>query len=495
MFEMQPDLILEIRDAQSLDPILSRFRAQVEAQSTTSFHLDELGTLWFGSRLCVPSSGDFRDRILSEAHDSGYSIHPGEVKMYQDLKKFYWWPGMKKDVTQHVAKCLVCQQVKADRKKSPGLLNPLSRPMSKFESITMDFVTGFPKTRQGYEGVWVIVDRLSKMARFIPFKYQTSADQLGQLFLQYWHRSFGCPVEIISDRDPRFTSKFWESFHKAMGTKLRFSTAHHPQTDEQSERTIQTLEDMLRSCALSFGGSWADHLPLAEFAYNNSYHSSIGMAPFEAIYGIPCRTPLWWGPRGSFVPSGPELVSDSADKTRLVLDRLRAAQDRQKKYADVHRRPLEFMVGEHVMLRVSPTRGVQRFGVKGKLSPRYIGPFEILERVGPVAYRLALPPSLDQVHPVFHVSQLRRYIRDPSHVIDFSDLRVEPNVTYEESPFRILDSRVIRLRSRTIRQVLVQWRFHSECEATWESEDEMRQRYPELFIYRGMFSFCGQNVS
>ena len=176
-----------------------------------------------------------------------------------------------------------------------------------------------------------------------------------------------------------------------MGTQLRFSTAYHPQTDGQTERTNQTLEDMLRACALSFGGSWVDYLHMAEFAYNSSYHSSIDMAPYEALYGQAVSAPLWWQPRSDVVPTGPDLMVQSAEQIRLIRDRLRAAQDRQKKYADPKRRAHEFEVGEQVWLHVSPTRGVRRFGVSGKLSPRYIGPFAITDRVGAVAYWLGLP--------------------------------------------------------------------------------------------------------
>ena len=393
---------------------------------------------------------------------------------------------MKRNVQSYVEKCQVCQQVKADRRKKAGLLRPLELPTRKFESITMDFVTGFPRTVGRYDSIWVIVDRLTKIAHFIPLRIETSGRELADLFMKYQFKYHGCSRSIISDRDPRFTSHFWESFQEAMGTKLRFSTAHHPQTDGQSERTIQTLEDMLRSCALSFRGSWIDHLYLVEFAYNNSYHSSIGMSPQEALTGQQCRTPLWWGPTGTYSPTGPQMLEEVAEKTKVVLCRLKAAQERQKKYADVHRRLLEFPEGEHVWLRVSPVRGVHRFGVSGKLSPRYIGPFQITRRVGPVAYELALPPALDRVHPVFHVSQLRRYVRDPSHCIDHSDLHVQEDLSYQEEPMQILDRKEQQLRSKVIKLVLVKWGWHSDKEATWELEASIREKYPELFDDSGM---------
>src|SRR5262249_39102481 len=285
------------------------------------------------------------------------------------------------------------------------------------------------------------------------------------------------------DRDPRFTSRIWKGVQEALGTQVKLSTAFHPQTDGQSERTIQTLEDMLRTCSLDWKDSWDRQLPLVEFAYNNSYHSSIGMAPFEALYGRPCRSPVCWNEVGESRLLGPELVQDSAEKVQLIRKRLLAAQSRQKSYADVRRKDLAFDVGDHVFLKVSPTKGVVRFGQQGKLKPRFIGPFEVLERVGAVAYRLALPPSLDGVHDVFHVSMLKRYLADPSHVVDLPPVAIRPDLSYEEHPIRILDRKTQELRSKSIPLVKVLWQHHSFEEATWELEDEIRKKYPGLFRY------------
>src|SRR5688500_3366632 len=195
------------------------------------------------------------------------------------------------------------------------------------------------------------------------------------------------------------------------------STAFHPQTDDQSERTIQVLEDMLRACVNDFGARWDQHLPLAEFAYNNNYHSSIGMAPYEALYGRRCRSPIGWFDSVEVDSLSTDTLRDDMERVRVIQSRLLTAQSRQKSYADRRVRPLEFMVGDRVWLRVSPMKGVMRFGRKGKLSPRFIGPYEILERMEEVAYKLALPPSLTAVHPVFHVSMLQKYVPDDSHVI------------------------------------------------------------------------------
>jgi len=258
----------------------------------------------------------------------------------------------------------------------------------------MDFVSGLPRSSKGFDSIWVIIDRLTKSAHFLPVKKTYPIHRLAKLYVDEIVRLHGVPASIVSDRDPRFTSRFWEALQEAMGTQLTFSTAFHPQTDGQSERTIRTLEDMLRACVLDFHGSWDEHLSLVEFAYNNSYQSSIGMAPFEALYGRPCRSPLCWSEVGDRALLGPELVEQTSVKIELIRARMKAAQDRQKSYANPRRRDLEFAEGDHVFLRVMPMRGVRRFGISGKLSPRYVGPFEVLARVGPLAYRLALPPQL-----------------------------------------------------------------------------------------------------
>ena len=268
-------------------------------------------------------------------------------------------------------------------------------------------------------------------------------------------RLHGVPVSIISDRDPRFTSRFWPSLQTALGTRLHFSITFHPQTDGQSERTIQTLEDMLRACVMELKGSWDTHLALMEFAYNNIYQASIEMAPYEAIYGRKCRTPVCWDEVGERRLVGPELVQITSEKVKVVHDNLKIARDRQRSYADNRRRDLQFEIGDRVFLKISPWKGVLRFGRRGKLSPRFIGPYEIVSKVGPVAYRLKLPPELSRIHDTFHVSMLRKYIPDPSHVLREQPVQLKENLTYEETPVQIVDHKEQVLRSNVISLVKV----------------------------------------
>ncbi|GJU10658.1 DNA/RNA polymerases superfamily protein [Tanacetum coccineum] len=345
----------------------------------------------FDDRLCVPNDQTLREKVMTEAHSSPFTIHPGSTKMYRDLKQYFWWNGMKQDVATFVSKCMTCQQVKIEHQRASGLLQPLEIPMWKWDEISMDFVTGLPTTQKRHDAIWVVVDRLTKSAHFLPIRKNYGISKLAEIFRQEIVRLHGTPTSIVSDRDPKFTSHFWKGLQKAWGTRLKFSTAFHPQTDGQSERTIQTLEDMLRACALEWTGSWDEYLCLVEFAYNNSWHASIKAAPFELLYGRKCRAPICWDEVGERLIEGPELIEITNEKVAVAKEKLKEARSRQKSYADKHRRDLEFQVGDRVFLKVSPFRGVKRFGIKGKLSPRFIGPFEILERIGEVSYRLALP--------------------------------------------------------------------------------------------------------
>ncbi|WVZ71877.1 hypothetical protein U9M48_020409 [Paspalum notatum var. saurae] len=280
------------------------------------------------------------------------------------------------------------------------------------------------------------------------------------------------------DRGSVFVSRFWEQLQNALGTKLIHSSAYHPQTSGQVERVNQIVEDMLRACALTYSTKWDECLPLAEFAYNNSYQKSLNMAPFEALYGRRCRTPLNWSEPGERVTFGPDLVTQAEEQVKFIQSNLKSAQSRQKSYSDRRRRPLVFEKGDHVYLRVSPMKRVHRFGVKGKLAPRYVGPFKITEKCGPVAYRLELPPHLAAVHDVFHVSQLKKCLRVPEEEVDTSQVQIEPDLTYEARPIKILDQKQRSTRRNTVNFYKVQWSDHSEEEATWETEEYLQNKHP-----------------
>ncbi|GJT39020.1 putative reverse transcriptase domain-containing protein [Tanacetum coccineum] len=295
-----------------------------------------------------------------------------------------------------------------------------------------DFITKLPKTANVYDTIWVIVDRLTKLAHFLPMRETDPMEKLMKLYMKEVVTRHGVPVSIISNREGRFTSLFWKSLHKALGTRLDISMAYHPKTGSQSERTIQTLEDMLRACVLDFGKNWDRHLPLVEFSYNNSYHTSIKAAPFEALYGRKCRSPVCWAEVGDAQLTGPTLIHETTEKIVEIKGRIQAARNRQKSYANIRRKPLEFQVGDRVMLKVSPWKGV-------------------------------------------------KCLFDESLVIPLEELHVDDKLHFVEEPVEVMDPEIKQLKRIRIPIIKVRWNSKQGPEFTWECEDQFKQKYPHLF--------------
>ncbi|GKC36407.1 putative reverse transcriptase domain-containing protein [Tanacetum coccineum] len=317
----------------------------------------------------------------------------------------------------------------------------------------MDFVSGLPRTPSGYDTIWVIVDRLTKSAHFLPMKKTDSIEKLTRLYLKELVCRHGVPVSIISVQDSHFTSRFWRSLQKALGTNLDMSTAYHPQTDGQIERTIQTLEDMLCACA----------------------------APYEALYGQKCRSPVYWSEVGDSQLTSPELIRDTTEKIVQIKNRLLTARSRQKSYEDKRTKPLEFEVGDMVLLKVSPWKGSVRFGKREKLSPCYIGPFRIIARVGLVAHTLELPEELKGIHSTFHVSNLKKCLAEGDIVVPMDEIQLDDKLHMIKEPVEVVDREVKRLKQSRIHIVKVHWNSQRGPEFTWEHEDQIKKRYPYLF--------------
>ncbi|WVZ93770.1 hypothetical protein U9M48_039727 [Paspalum notatum var. saurae] len=287
---------------------------------------------------------ELRKKILDEAHTSMFTMHSDSNKMYQDLKQKFWWTRMKREIAKYVSECDVCQRVKTDHLKPAGTLQLLAVPAWKWEDVHMDFIVGLPRTQKGYDSIWVIIDRLTKSAHFLPVKTHYTTATYAETYISRIVSLHGVPETITSDRGSLFVSRFWEHLQTALGTKLIRSSAYHPQTSGQVERVNQILEDMLRACALTYSTKWDECLPLAEFAYNNSYQKSLEMAPFEAIYG-------------KRVTFGPNLVTQAEEQVKFIHNNLKTAQSRHKSNSDKRRRPLVFEKDDHVYLRVSPMKG------------------------------------------------------------------------------------------------------------------------------------------
>nr|GEV37834.1 putative reverse transcriptase domain-containing protein [Tanacetum cinerariifolium] len=248
-----------------------------------------------------------------------------------------------------------------------------------------------------------------------------------------------------------------------------------------SQRTIQTLEDMLRACAIDFGKGWVNNLPLVEFSYNNNYYATIKAAPFEALYGRKYRSPVCWTKVGEAQILGPELIQETTEKIVQIKQRMQAARDRQKSYADLKRKSMEFQVGDKVMLKVLPWKGVVRFGKRGKLNPRYVRPFKVLERVGDVAYKLNLPKELNRVHNTFHVSNLKKCHTDEPLAVPLDGLYFDDKLHFVKEPVEIVDREVKRLKRSRIPLDKVRWNSKRGPEFTWEREEQFRKKYPHLF--------------
>ncbi|GJR70751.1 putative reverse transcriptase domain-containing protein [Tanacetum coccineum] len=394
------------------------------------------GTLCLHGRSWIPCYGDLRSVIMHESHKSKYSIHPGSEKMYQDVKKLYWWPNMKADIATYVSKCLTCARVKAEHQRPSGLLVQPEIPEWKWDNITMDFITKLPRSSQGFDTIWVIVDRLTKSAHFLPIRENDPLDKLARFYLNRVVERHGIPASIIYDRDGRFTSNFWRSFQKALGTDISMSTAYHPETDGQSERTIQTLEDMLRACVIDFGKGWVKHLPLAGFSYNNIYHASIKAAPYEALNNGKGR---------------PDQAKDaSCSGSTKELRRSEAKADGVRGWGQSYAQGLTLERGHTV--------------------------------------RLELPQELSRVHHTFHVSNLKKCYANEPLVMPLEGIHVDDKLQFVEEPIEIMEREIKRLKRSRIPLVKVRWNSRRGPEFTWEREDSFKQKYPQLFTNRASSS-------
>ena len=293
----------------------------------------------------------------------------------------------------------------------------------------MNFIVGLPRTRTQNDSIWVVMDRLKKSAHFIPVKSTNLTEYYVRIYIDEMVSLHGIPLSIILNRGAKFTSHFWRTFKKGLGTQVKLSTAYHPQMDGKADCIIQTLEEMLRSCAIDFKGNWYNHLPLIEFSYNNSYSLSVSIVPFEELYGRRCRSPVWWFEVGESSLLYPDIIYDALEKVWVITDRLKTSYSRQKSYVDNRRRELEFERGYIVCFKFSPMKEVMTFGKKGKLSPWYMGHYEVVQRVGKVAYVLRQPSELALVHPVFHVSMIKKGIDDPVSILPTEDLVVDESIS------------------------------------------------------------------
>ena len=350
----------------------------------------------------------YKTILIESFHSSAWGGHSGVPVTYMRLKQCFAWAGMKTAVKNFVQSCLVCQQAKVDRSKSPGLLQPIPVPDSAWQVISMDFVEGLPLSNS-YNCVLVVVDLLTKYGHFIPLRHPFTAVSVAKSFFHIVYRLHGLPGAIILDRDKIFTSRFWNELFKLADVSLCRSTAYHPQSDGQTERLNQCMETYLCCFVHATPSKWSDWLSSAEFWYNTCYHSAIGRSPFEALYGYSPRL-LAVDPTAAVQPEVHSWVSDRGWMDQLLQQHLHRAKQRMKKQADQKRSERSFAVGDLVFLKLQPyVQSSLAPRSHQKLAFRFFGPFRISDRVGSVAYRLELPAHAS-IHPVFHVSQLKKTV-------------------------------------------------------------------------------------
>ena len=430
-------------------------------------------------KLVVGKNVALRNELLVHFHDSPVGGHVGVQATMQKMCSLFYWKKMKREVKQFVRNCDVCQRSKPDLSAYPGLLQPLPIPNTVWSSISMDFVEGLPKS-QGKNVIMVVVDRLSKYSHFIPLVHPFTASQVAQKFLDNIYKLHGLPENIVSDRDKVFTSLFWKELFKLLHVKLLMSTAYHPQTDGQTEVVNRSLECYLRCMCGENPKEWCKWLSLAEWWYNTNYHTTLTTTPYEVLYG---QTPPIHIP----YVSGESRV-DTVDRTLTAREgviqalkfHLKRSQERMKVQADKHRSEREFVVGEWVYLKLQPHRQVSmRKNKFSKLNPKYYGPFQVQDKVGAVAYRLALPLGA-QIHNVFHVSQLKKCTGQnlqAGALPQCDDVGV-----IQVKPVAILERRIGKVGNAASVFGLVQWTNSTPEDATWELLEDLQKRFPDFNV-------------
>ncbi|VFQ91119.1 unnamed protein product [Cuscuta campestris] len=474
-----PLLLESLRAENAALPDLRQLHEACAAGKAPAHISVHTGLLYYKRRLHVSPVSPLRVHILTEFHSTPLAGHQGVERTFRRIAAVFYWPALRREVRQFVASCEVCQVTKYSTQKPAGLLQPLPIPDRVWDSASMDFITGLP-TSQGFTAIMVVVDRLSKYAHFGPLPTGFDAPRAACLFVDIVVKHHGFPLSIISDRDSIFMSLFWRESMRLSGTTLKFSTAYHPQTDGQMEVVNRGLEQYLRAFTYERPSKWALFLPWAELALNCSHHEGIGMSPFKALYG---RDPPLLFSTLSVRARTPEVEAVLQERADLLNDlkaHLSKMQNRMRAQANKHRRDVSFAVGDRVLLKLQPYRQHSAGRpLSAKLGRRYYGPFEILERVGSVAYRLRLPEGC-RIHDVFHVSLLRPFVSRPDSA---------PNPTLPDSffkgrpisvPVTALQSRMILVDGTPQHQWLIRWSDDANGGLTWEPVEALLRHFPNL---------------
>ncbi|XP_049932541.1 uncharacterized protein LOC126409878, partial [Nymphaea colorata] len=467
---LETDLWQRLVIEQEADEGLRLLRASVQQNpGSIPNHGMKGNVLYRKGKAVVPRGSSLKKELLSHFHCSTTAGHEGVAKTLARIKTQFWWEGLKGEVKEFVRSCQICQREKYEATKPPGLMHPLPIPTKPWADVSMDFIDAMPRS-EGKEAVFVVVDRLTKYGHFAPLPRHYNGPLVAGIYQDYVGKLHGMPSTIVCDRDSIFLSAFWREYMRMAGTSLHFSTAHHPQTDGQSEVVNRTLETYLRCFAGERPNTWVRYLAWAEWSYNTSLHSGTSITPYEALYG--CPPPLIPNYEvGTAQDDEVDCTLRNRDEILTVLrQHIVRAQNRMKQTYDKGRKDREFKVGDMAWLKRLPMRQKSLLGQPySKLLPRYYGPFRVLQRVGKGAYRLALPPTA-LVHPVFHVTRLKPHFGQLPELI-------EPLPDFRPRPYRILRHRHLQREGRQRHEVLVEW-DGPDSGTSWELYDRIVQDFP-----------------
>ena len=472
LFQQLDSFLEEVKEGYSQDDWFNQLR------NTNSLVRDKRGLYWKGHALVIPKYKELRAECMKLCHDAPWAAHLGRDKTSQLVASMYYWPKVSEDVREHIHTCPKCQVNKPSNRKPAGLLVPLQVPERRWTSISVDLITHLPRTVRSNDAVIVFVDRLSKRVHYVASQTTISAEQFAVVFVDTIFKHHGLPLEIVSDRDARFISKFWSEVTRMLGVQRCMSTAFHPRTDGQTERANRTLEEALRAYVSTDQSDWDSHLPLVEFAVNNSHHVSIGTTPFLMDYG---QSPLVPGSveLTKVNPSAKAFVGNWGKRVSQAKNCMRIAQERASSVFNRKVEAVSFACGDKVLLATKNLvfKGL-KFGERAKkLLPKYVGPFTILERVGLVAYKLELPPRVN-VHPVFHVNLLKEWKSDGSIRPNLAELElVGGEAHFELESF--VNSRMGGSK-KAFRMYLVRWKGYDPSYDEWVYEDDLLEDSPVL---------------
>lgn len=480
----------EVQLSWAMDPNIQKLITEVQRNPQSHPHYSwSHDQLRRKGRLVVGSDPQLRSKIMQWLHTSAQGGHSGVEATYQRVKSLFFWSGMKTDIATFIKRCPTCQRCKYETAAYPGLLQPLPIPERVWEEVSMDFIEGLPKS-MGQEVILVVVDRLSKYAHFVTLSHPYTAVEVAQAYLDNIYKLHGFPASIVSDRDKVFISTFWTSLMTVQGVRQHLSTAYHPQSDGQTEVLNRCLETYLRCMCFNKPKDWAKWIPLAEFWYNTTYHSATHKTPYEVLYGQPPPVHRPYISEQSVVDTVDRSLLAREQTLRLLKEQLARAQNRMRQLADKHRSEREFQVGDWVYLKLQAYKQhsvAQR--PHHKLSSRFYGPYQVLKRVGKVAYTLQLPPT-SKIHPTFHVSLLKKHHGPPPPTPLETPPPAEDANLASKMPYQLLDKRMVKKNNRAHVQWLIQWTNSAPEDATWESADRIAELYP-TFDPWGQGSFNG----